>query len=58
MEENILFWEAVSDIILPSKKLSVQSQQQLKEKRKDKNKEWKLFKIKNEDTETMSMASF
>ena len=57
MEENILFWEAVSDIILPSKKLSVQSQQ-LKEKRKDKNKEWKLFKIKNEDTETMSMASF
>ena len=57
MEENILFWEAVSDIILPSKKLSVQSQQ-LKEKRKVKNKEWKLFKIKNEDTETMSMASF
>ena len=57
MEENILFWEAVSDIILPSKKLSVQSQQ-LKEKGKDKNKEWKLFKIKNEDTETMSMASF
>ena len=27
-------------------------------KLKHKNKVWKLFKIKNEDTRTMSMASF
>ena len=43
----------VCDIIRPSNELTVQNEQL-----KHKNKVWKLFKIKNEDTRTMSMVSF
>ena len=51
--EGFILRGFVCDIIRPYKELPVQSYQL-----KHKNKVWKLFKIKNEDTRTMSMASF
>ena len=51
--EDFILRDFVCDIIRPYKELPVQSYQL-----KHKNKVRKLFKIKNEDTRTMSMASF
>ena len=51
-KENILRG-FVCDIICPSKELPVQSQQL-----KHKNKVWKLFKIKNEDTRNFKLLNY
>ena len=52
-KKDIVLWGFVCDIIHSSKELSVQSYQL-----KHKNKMSKLCKIKNENTVTMSMATF
>ena len=52
-EKDFVLRGFVLDIICPYKELPVQSYQL-----KQKNKLSKLFKFKNEDTRTMSMASF